>query len=126
MARRLSRNGCSTVSASSSAMTSRCRPASHVGVDARLERGQAQLGEAGDLAVEEAVSFDVGVGMATPHRQRVAQPSGDIVRSPPWPTADRYASSNATASIVAAVQSRKYASPWRTITSPSAWRRFDT
>ena len=98
----------------------------HVGVDARLERGQAKLGEAGDLAVEVPVRFDVGVRVAAPHRQRLAQPGRHIVARRPSPTAVRYASSNAAASIVASVQSSEYASPWRTITSPRAWRRFET
>ncbi len=50
-----------------------------VGVDPVLERGQAQLRQTGDLAVEEAMGLDVGVGMAAPHRQRLAQPGRDVL-----------------------------------------------
>ena len=46
----------------------------HVGVDPVLERGKPQFGQPGDLAVEEAMGLDVGVGMAAPHRQGVTQP----------------------------------------------------
>ena len=44
-----------------------------VGADPVLERGQAQLRQTGDLAVEEPMGLDVGVRMAAPHRQRLAQ-----------------------------------------------------
>ena len=43
-----------------------------VGVDPVLESGQAQLCQTGDLTVEEAVRLDVGVRMASPHRQCLA------------------------------------------------------
>jgi hypothetical protein len=49
-------------------------PRPHVGVDAGLDRRQAKLGQTGDLTVEKAVGFDVGVGMAAPQRQRPTQP----------------------------------------------------
>ena len=58
-------------------LTMSSRP--QVGVDARLEGGQAQLRKACDLAVEEAVGLDVGVGVASPHRQRLTQSGRDIV-----------------------------------------------
>ena len=50
-----------------------------VGVNPVLEGGQTQLGQTGDLAVEAAMGLDVGVRMAAPHRQRVAQPECDII-----------------------------------------------
>ena len=55
----------------------------HVGVDPALEGGQAQLGQAGDLTVEEPVGLDVGVGMASPHRQRLAQLGRRLARDRP-------------------------------------------
>ena len=62
----------------------------HVGVDARLQRSQPHLAQAGDLTVEVSIGFDVGVGMAPPQRQRLAQavggPSG-IVDGGATPTA---------------------------------------
>ncbi len=55
-------------------------PGAHVGVDARLDRRQPQLVQSGDLAVERTVRLDVGVRMAAPQQQRVAQPRRHLVR----------------------------------------------
>ena len=51
-------------------------PSPHVRLDPGLERGQAELAEAGDLTVEKPVGLDIGVRMAPPHRQRLPQPRG--------------------------------------------------
>ena len=79
-----------------------------VGVDARLERRQPQLVEAGDLTVEESVGLDVGVGVAAPHRQRLAKPGRDLVGIEP--SCGRRVGTRPrtpTASIVASVQSSR-------------------
>jgi hypothetical protein len=48
----------------------------HVGVDARFQRRQSHLAQACDFTVELSVGLDVGVGVATPQRQRLSQHVG--------------------------------------------------
>ena len=44
-----------------------------VGVDPSLQAGQAELLQAGDLGLREGLVAEVGEGLATPKRQRLAQ-----------------------------------------------------
>ena len=51
-----------------------------IGVEARLDRREAELGQARGLGVEQAVRLDVGVRAAPPHRQGLAQPPRRLFR----------------------------------------------
>ena len=54
-------------------------PGPQVGVDACLERGETDLVQSRDLAVETAVALHIGVGMTAPYQQRVAEPTGHVI-----------------------------------------------
>ena len=57
-----------------------------IGLDARLEGGETDLAEPGDLAVQGAVGLDVGVRVPAPHRQRGPQQRTRRRRHPSSPT----------------------------------------
>ena len=48
-------------------------PGCEVGVESRDLGGNPQLGEAGDLTIEEPVRLDIRVGVPAPHPQSLAQ-----------------------------------------------------
>ena len=79
MTRRFSRKGCSTVERVELGDDLPVPPGPHVGVDACLERGETDLVQSRDLAVETAVALHIGVGMTAPHQQRVAEPTGHVI-----------------------------------------------
>ena len=71
-----SRSGCWATSASSSPTSSACWPSGEIGVDALLERAEAQLLELRGVRLGEGLVGEIGQRRPTPQRERLAQRRG--------------------------------------------------